>query len=101
MIEELIAVLLSREMVFAVLFVWILNRQMNSSEKREKEMRKSNEKLLEGLQDLAQSHAKIANLLHNINTSIRSLGLIKRQIQILRWYFWNCQQNFGYKSAYI
>ena len=71
MIEELIAVLLSREMVFAVLFVWILNRQMNSSEKREKEMRQSNEKLLKGLQDLAQSHAETANCLHNINTSIR------------------------------
>ena len=71
MIEELISVLLSREMVFAVLFVWILNRQMNSSAKREKEMRNSNERLLEGLQDLAQSHADTANCLHNINTSIR------------------------------
>ena len=80
MIEELIAVLLSREMVFAILFVWVLNRQMNSSEKREKEMRQSNEKLLKGLQDLAQSHAETANCLHNINTSIRSLGLINMKI---------------------
>ena len=71
MIEELIAVLLSREMVFAVLFVWILNRQINSSEAREKKMRQSNEKLLDGLQDLAQSHAETANCLQNINTSIR------------------------------
>ena len=71
MIEELIAVLLSREMVFAVLFVWVLNRQMISSAEREKKMRQSNERLLEGLQDLAQSHAETTNCLHNINTSIR------------------------------
>ena len=71
MIEELIAILLSREMVFAVLFVWVLNRQMYSREVIEKKMRESNQELLEGLQDLARSHAETANCLHNINTSIR------------------------------